>query len=58
MGSLNIPAGALVYLDTNAVIYSIETDTKWWPIPEASELNRLRRYEILVGFTAANDLVA
>lgn len=32
MGSLNIPAGALVYLDTNAVIYSIETDPIFWPI--------------------------
>jgi predicted nucleic acid-binding protein len=32
MGSLTIPAGAEVYLDTVTIIYSIETHPKYWPV--------------------------
>jgi predicted nucleic acid-binding protein len=32
MGQLNIPDGAIVYLDTAPVIYSIEQHPDYWPI--------------------------
>ena len=32
MGSLNLPPGSLVYLDANAVIYSVEKVPDFWPI--------------------------
>jgi predicted nucleic acid-binding protein len=34
VGSLNLPPSGLVYLDTQAVIYSVETHDRYWPLLE------------------------
>ncbi|HEY8503718.1 MAG TPA: PIN domain-containing protein, partial [Gemmataceae bacterium] len=32
MGSLTLPSSGLVYLDTQVVIYSVETHATYWPL--------------------------
>lgn len=32
MGSLNIPSTGFVYLDTDSIIYSVETQPVYWPM--------------------------
>lgn len=34
MGSIALPASGTVYLDANAVIYSVETNPTYWPLLE------------------------
>lgn len=34
MGSLTVPCAGLVYLDANAVIYSVEKHSLYWPLLE------------------------
>jgi predicted nucleic acid-binding protein len=34
MGSLTLPLAGQVYLDTQAIIYSVETHARYWPVLE------------------------
>jgi predicted nucleic acid-binding protein len=67
MGSIAIPSGGQVYLDTDCLIYSIETQPLYWPVLKpvweaavrkeiALVTSELALMEVLVGPMRHNDL--